>query len=389
MTNYSCQGGLPPGVTSVPDCSAAIGTLSYNVGTGSVATINSETNQITANAAGHDRDYRLDRRFRIFGRLLLHLPAEIDLRDTATEPPPERSPRACTQNLVTTVTDTNGNTITGLSLDYQSTNPLDISAQSTGAITAILPRRGFGVRHLPALQLQSVAHQSGRTLRHRAFDLQQPGRSSPRPARPATTSGSRLPASRSTSFPSNCSAGTLGSTVRLPYVPNSMVMDRLGTSLYFGSSHELMIYNTASNSITKQDHQRSRRGAGRCAQQPDDSHQRPGAPGLLPLQLLGRRSPRPLAAWATRRPGPRLEDAVHHRQRGAKTLGGITGHTDTLYVYNANTGWTTYPDLQLGQLRAARRVWPSPFPAWAPISAAIPPWPTPGAPRARSATTRA
>src|SRR5208283_263723 len=22
---------------------------------------------------------------------------------------------------------------------------------------------------------------------------------------------------------------------------------------------------------------------------------------------------------------------------------GITGHTDTLYVYNANTGWTTYP----------------------------------------------
>ena len=47
--------------------------------------------------------------------------------------------------------------------------------------------------------------------------------------------------------------GTVGSTVRLPYVPNSMVMDRLGNNLYFGSSHELMIFSTATNSLTKQD----------------------------------------------------------------------------------------------------------------------------------------
>ena len=40
---------------------------------------------------------------------------------------------------------------------------------------------------------------------------------------------------------------SLGSTVRLPYVPNSMVMDRLGTTIYFGSSHALMAYNTAGN----------------------------------------------------------------------------------------------------------------------------------------------
>ncbi len=46
--------------------------------------------------------------------------------------------------------------------------------------------------------------------------------------------------------------GNPGSTVRLPYVPNSMVMDQQGTNLYFGSSHELMIYSTASNSLTTQ-----------------------------------------------------------------------------------------------------------------------------------------
>ena len=41
--------------------------------------------------------------------------------------------------------------------------------------------------------------------------------------------------------------------MRLPYVPNSMVMDQGGNSLYFGSPRELMIYSTASNSLTKQD----------------------------------------------------------------------------------------------------------------------------------------
>ena len=47
--------------------------------------------------------------------------------------------------------------------------------------------------------------------------------------------------------------GTPGSTVRLPYVPNSMLMDQLGNNLYFGSARELMIYSTGTNSLTKQD----------------------------------------------------------------------------------------------------------------------------------------
>ena len=46
--------------------------------------------------------------------------------------------------------------------------------------------------------------------------------------------------------------GNPGSTVRLPFVPNSMVMDQDGNNLYFGSARELMIYSTASNSLTTQ-----------------------------------------------------------------------------------------------------------------------------------------
>ena len=54
--------------------------------------------------------------------------------------PQAPSPRE-SQNLTTTVIDTNGNPITGLTLDYQSTNPIDITAGSGGAITTSFPRR--------------------------------------------------------------------------------------------------------------------------------------------------------------------------------------------------------------------------------------------------------
>ncbi len=43
-----------------------------------------------------------------------------------------------TQNLTTTIIDTNGNTITGLLLDYQSTDPIDISVGNS-AITTNFP----------------------------------------------------------------------------------------------------------------------------------------------------------------------------------------------------------------------------------------------------------
>src|ERR1019366_911179 len=47
--------------------------------------------------------------------------------------------------------------------------------------------------------------------------------------------------------------GTVGSTIRMPYMPNSMVMDALGTNLYFGNEHGVMVYSATSNSLSKQD----------------------------------------------------------------------------------------------------------------------------------------
>jgi hypothetical protein len=146
--------------------------------------------------------------------------------------------------------------------------------------------------------------------------------------------------------------GTVGSNVRLPYVPNSMVMDRGGDSLYFGSPRELMAYSTTTNTISKQD---------------------PNAPGVVLAvspnngQLLVNDQARQLfylynttagsfttfggmgaaAAWTPDSQTLYIIDNSHLNTPASclsnPNVQPITGHTDTLYVYNVNTGWTVEP----------------------------------------------
>jgi hypothetical protein len=131
-------------------------------------------------------------------------------------------------------------------------------------------------------------------------------------------------------------SGTVGSTVRLPYVPNSMVMDHAGSNLYFGSSHELMTFSTANNSLTKQD---------------------PSVPGVVlavspnnQTVLINDQSRQVLYLYAS-------SGAIQSTFGGMGSAASWTpdsktlyvtdtaaagpGHSNKLYVYNANTGWTT------------------------------------------------
>jgi hypothetical protein len=131
--------------------------------------------------------------------------------------------------------------------------------------------------------------------------------------------------------------GTVGSTVRLPYVPNSMVMDRNATDLYFGSDHELMVYSTISNALSKQD---------------------TTAPGVV--LAVSPNNSQLLINDQTRQVFYLYSSAGSSSTFGgmgvaaqwtpdAKTLyitdtkSAGAGHSDTLYVYNVNTGWTSYP----------------------------------------------
>jgi hypothetical protein len=135
--NYACP--LPAGVTSVPNCTAALGTLTYLVGTASVATINSETNQITAGQPGTTViTAQVAGSGSSTGYFSTCPPQSINVtlangtvKGTITQ--------GVLQNLVTTVLDTNNLPISGLALDYQSTDPIDISVGASGGITPSYP----------------------------------------------------------------------------------------------------------------------------------------------------------------------------------------------------------------------------------------------------------
>jgi hypothetical protein len=117
-----------------------------------------------------------------------------------------------------------------------------------------------------------------------------------------------------------------------------MVMDRNGTDLYFGSPHELMFYSTNTNTLSKQD---------------------TGAPGVVlavspnNAQLIINDQVRQVFYLYTIASGTSTTfggmGTAAAWTPDAKTLyitdsaAAGAGHSDTLYVYSLNTGWTSYP----------------------------------------------
>jgi len=129
-----------PNLPNVPSCSSAIGNLAYNSQNASVASIDQfgvitaqlpGTTYITASVSGSGSSA---------GYFSVCPPASISVNLNGQTgqggQPPVKVTQGVTQNLVTTIVDTAGNPLTGLTLDYQSTNPQDISAGSGGTVTA-------------------------------------------------------------------------------------------------------------------------------------------------------------------------------------------------------------------------------------------------------------
>jgi trimeric autotransporter adhesin len=330
---------LPSGVSlsSIPACSDSIGTMSFTIGTSTVASIDSSTNIITANKPGTTTiSASLAGSASSAGYFSTCPPESIDvtLSDGTTS---GTVTKGVTQTLTTTVTDTNGNTITGLSLDYQSTDPVDISAASTGAITASYPSAAsiYAVCQPSTCNpspINSVGkYGTGLSISSNKVKITTPGT--------ATQYVWFGAPNQSRYFVSaNLLTGTISSTVRLPYMPNSMVMDKTGTTLFFGSSHELMAYSTTTNGITTTD---SSVPGVVLAVSPD------GAYVLINdqdrskfyLYTVGSSSSTVVysglgtaASWT---PDSKTLYIVDSAAAGGD-------HTDTLYVYNSNTGFTSY-----------------------------------------------
>ena len=355
----------PPANTSIPTCSTAVGDLTYTSQNTTVATIDQNgvitavlpgTTYINASVAGTGS---------LAGYFSTCPPASINV--TLNGATTGTVTQGVTQNLVTTITDTKGNTIQGLTLDYQSTNPLDISAGTGGAITANFAGEAtiYAVCQPttcnPAPIDKVGINQTGTSITSNSVTITTPGTASDyvwygSPMSPAYAAGAvqgysngftlpgYAPSTGSRYFtPVELVSGTIGSPVLMPYVPNSMVLDKTGTNLYFGSSHELMIYGAATNALSKED---------------------PNVPGVVlsaapdnsrivindPLRQLiyvytvasGAFSSYSGVATASQWTPDAKTLYVVGTSYTAANGSTATTPTPTLFVFNVNTGWTTY-----------------------------------------------
>jgi trimeric autotransporter adhesin len=329
---------LPSGVllSSIPACTNSIGTLSFSVGTSGIATIDGTTNEITAHLPGTTAiTASISSSGSSAGYFSTCPPQSIDV-SLSNGKTSGTVTKGVTQNLTTTVTDTNGNTITGLTLDYQSTDPVDISVGSSGAITASYPGEAsiYAVCQPttcnPAPVNKFGQYGTGLSIASNEVKITTPGTGSQYVWYGAPNYSRYF-------VPVEMLTGTIGSTVRLPYMPNSMVMDKTGSTLFFGSSHELITYSPVANSLSKED---------------------PNVPGVVlavspdgKTALINDQDREKLFIYTVSSGSYQIYGGLATAASwtpDSKTLYIVDSaaaggdHTDTLRVYNVGTGFTTY-----------------------------------------------
>jgi hypothetical protein len=332
-------------LTPVPSCGSSIGTLNYSVSNSSVATFNSTTNVITAQQPGTTSITATISQSSSSAGYFSTCPAasiKVALAGGGTK---GVVTQGVSQNLTAAVLDTLGNPINGLNLSYESTNPVDITVSSGGAITAAFP----GVASIYAVCEPSSCNPApinefglngnGLSLSSNPVGITVPG---------TTSDFVWFGAPGQSQYFSSIEllTGNPGSTVRLPFVPNSMVMDQAGNNLYFGSPRELMIYSTAGNSLNKQDTS----APGIVLAVAPNNNQLVINDQVRGLFYLYNTSSGPTAsfgglgvaaAWTPDSNTLYIVDSAAANNLPQNIAAGITTHTDKLYVYNVNTGWYT------------------------------------------------
>ncbi len=152
------------------------------------------------------------------------------------------------QPLTTTILDTNGNAISGLQLQYTSNDPINIPVSNTGSVTPAYPSDAAIVAQClpsvcnPAPQNEIGNLSTGLPISSNPIDVHTPG---PSQALLYMASPQSL-----NLVPIDFQSGNVGTPIRLPYQPNSMVMDENGNDLFMGSSTELMIASISPTSGT-------------------------------------------------------------------------------------------------------------------------------------------
>ncbi len=233
--------------------SCAIGHVTYAPQTPSVVTIDNTDGTATAATPGSTLiTATLSNAGSSAGFFSTCPPASIVL--SAPGVPPGTIIRAnqnTPQALTATVTDTRGANITGLSLQYISTTPKTLPSGGAGSVTPIFPGTGtITAQCLPPSCNPAPLNEIG------LFGNGLPAVSNPVTlTTPGTNSTVLYIASTGSQYlvPVDFTTGTVGAAIRLPYVPNSMVISNDGSTIYLGSSTELMVFSTGSNALSRED----------------------------------------------------------------------------------------------------------------------------------------
>jgi hypothetical protein len=232
------------------------------------------------------------------------------------------------QNIAATIVDTNNATLNGLQLDYTSTRPQEIAVGATGQITSTFPTAtAINAICQPATCNPAPVNQigvfgTGTPIVSNTLNVSSPGRSS------------TLLWMASTQSPFfnqvDLTNGVPGSPIKLPFTPNSMVLDQAGANLYFGSYRELMVFSATTNSLTKEDV--SVPGVV-LAVSPDSSTVVINDQLRQVIYLYTNSSSTNVSVG-----GLATRAAFSPDGKNVYVVG-----PDNLYVHNAQTGWSTYP----------------------------------------------
>jgi trimeric autotransporter adhesin len=154
-----------------------------------------------------------------------------------------------TQPFTAQVLDTLGQAITGLTLEYTSTTPETLPGAATvtpifpgsATITAVCqPGNGGGCNPAPFSQIG--LNGNGKPITSNGITVNTVGSSST-VLYVASTQSQYL-------YPLDFTTNQQPPLVKLPYVPNSMVITENGSTIFMGSTQALMTFATSSNSVT-------------------------------------------------------------------------------------------------------------------------------------------
>ena len=158
------------------------------------------------------------------------------------------------QPITATVLDTNGITLTGVNLTFESTTPTTLTAGPSTA-TPIFPGAGSIVAICqPPTCNQSPFNQiglygNGKPIVSNPIGITTPGTNSTVLYIASTQSQYLVPVDFTTYVPGSAPP----QPVKLPYVPNSMVISNDGSTIYMGTSTEIMVFSALTNGITRED----------------------------------------------------------------------------------------------------------------------------------------